>query len=33
MDRRTALRQAILKSNGDFRFQIRRIVGTVDAGE
>jgi hypothetical protein len=33
MDKRTALRQAILKANGDFRFQIRRIVGTVDAEE
>ena len=30
-DTRAALRQATLKANGDFRFQIRRIVGTADA--
>ncbi|MER9163627.1 DUF2130 domain-containing protein [Mesorhizobium sp. M0715] len=29
-DKRAILRQAILKSNGDFRSQIRRIVGVVD---
>jgi len=32
-DRRAALRQSILKANGDFRFQIRRIIGTADANE
>jgi hypothetical protein len=32
-DKRATLRQAILKANGDFRFQIRRIVGTADAEE
>jgi hypothetical protein len=32
-DRRAALRQAMRKTNGDFRFQIRRIVGTADAEE
>jgi len=32
-DKRAALRQSILKANGDFRFQIRRIVGTADANE
>jgi hypothetical protein len=29
-DKRAILRQSILKSNGDFRSQIRRIVGTDD---
>jgi len=29
-DKRAILRQSLLKSNGDFRSQIRRIVGTVD---
>jgi hypothetical protein len=28
-NKRAALRQAILKANGDFRFQIRRIIGTA----
>lgn len=29
-DKRAILRQSILKGNGDFRSQVRRIVGTVD---
>jgi hypothetical protein len=29
-DKRAILRQSVLKANGDFRSQIRRIVGTVD---
>ena len=34
-DKRAILRQSILKANGDFRSQIRRIVGNVgdDAGD
>lgn len=32
-DKRAILRQSILKSNGDFRSQVRRIVGTADDAE
>lgn len=32
-EKRAALRQSVLKANGDFRYQIRRIVGTADANE
>ena len=30
-EKRAVLRQSTLKANGDFRFQVRRIIGTADA--
>ena len=32
-DKRATLRQAILKANGDFRFQLRHLVGAVEDGK